>query len=112
MSLSYFLVYRLNYKNVLIGEVLLCFSILSNHLTFYLTVRVEISSSSARPTLNVHGTSTNASRSVTSTTAPQRGRAREIPPEGNSAARQPTTPPAGAFLILSQVWRKILLNLI
>lgn len=64
-------------------------------------VGVEVSSSSARPTLNVHVASANVSRGVASTTA-QRGRPREKPSEGNTAARQPTTPPAGAFLILSQ----------
>lgn len=79
--------------------------------------RMDASSASARPSLNIHVASAN-SRSLTTTAAPpQRGRAREMPTdctkaegvkfeahkgEGNIIARQPATPPAGAFLILSQ----------
>lgn len=58
-----------------------------------------------RPTLNVQGTSVNVSRSTPATAAPtQRGRTKELSDAINTT-RQPTTPPAGAFLILSQVGR-------
>ncbi|KAJ1525458.1 hypothetical protein ONE63_010268 [Megalurothrips usitatus] len=63
-------------------------------------IGLEAPSVSSRPTLNVHGPSGVATRTTTS--VPQRGRPREVPSDGNNTARQPTTPPAGAFLILSQ----------
>lgn len=67
------------------------------------SVGTDVPPSSSRPTINVHIASGNVSRTVTpSIPPPQRGRTREAPSEGSQTGRQPTTPPAGAFLILSQ----------
>lgn len=59
-----------------------------------------------RPTLNVQGASVSVSRATAATAAPiQRGRTKELSSDAINTTRQPTTPPAGAFLILSQVGR-------
>ncbi|KAK3932037.1 WD repeat-containing protein 91 [Frankliniella fusca] len=80
-------------------------------------VGMEALSGSVRPSLNILGTSATNRSVAANASQPHRGRTRDLSSEGNKAeavkveghkvegnttSRQPATPPAGGFLILSQ----------